>query len=279
MEAKLHQSCSVDEAIAAFGNGGSPEFLCDGQFVVLPKAVLCLATVGDPGSEPHLCSPSHVQWKPRRLDYDPSDEWPWLPEKAREVWGPDRKRIKEHYMFLRLPGDKRFLYAGRAHLGSYGDGGGDSGPEANFSLYKKLPRDDWLRLGGYPGWLVEVNHQAQPVSYGDLPAFRELLEQVPRQKFSHLSMTRYEEDSLTLHTNKNRGWLMYLRDPADGGVYTRDPSYIGDPSAEEEFRCACGISLEFPAIQTIPKDLSLRAATEFFTTGKLPTCVHWEEEP
>jgi hypothetical protein len=39
-----------------------------------------------------------------------------------------------------------------------------------------------------------------------------------RQEFAHLQMTRYEEDSLTIHTNARRGWLMYLRFPADNGL-------------------------------------------------------------
>jgi len=68
-------------------------------------------------------------------------------DKVTEAWGSERQRIKEHHVFLRLPGDESFLYAGKAHLGSY------SAAEANFTLNEKLPRDEWLRLGGYPGWL------------------------------------------------------------------------------------------------------------------------------
>jgi hypothetical protein len=59
-------------------------------------------------------------------------------------------------------------------------------------------------------------------------------------------------------------------------VYTRDPESGGEPEAEEVFQCACGISLEFPANQTLPRELALRAAVEFFQTGRLPKCVHWE---
>jgi hypothetical protein len=55
--------------------------------------------------------------------------------------GPDRQRIKEHHVFLRLPGEERFLYAGKARLGSY------SAAEANFTLDEKLPREEWLQPG------------------------------------------------------------------------------------------------------------------------------------
>ena len=71
---------------------------------------------------------------------------------------------------------------------------------------------------------------------------------------------------------------MYLRDPADGGVYTRDLGYSGPADAEEVFRCGCGIDLEFEAAQTLPRELAQQAAVEFFQTGRLPECVHWELE-
>ena len=47
-------------------------------------------------------------------------EQPWdAHDKITGVWGPERKRIKQHHVFLRLLGDEKFLYAGKAHLGSY----------------------------------------------------------------------------------------------------------------------------------------------------------------
>jgi len=143
---------------------------------------------------------------------------------------------------------------------------------------EKLPREAWLRFGGYPGWSVEVNHKIHLVDKGDLASFERLVEELPRQEYSHLCMTRYEEDSLSVFTNLRRGWLMYLRYPSDSGVYTRDLAYSGDPKAEEVFRCTCGIGLEFPAGQTLPRELAVQAANEFFQTGELPRRVHWRQE-
>ena len=71
---------------------------------------------------------------------------------------------------------------------------------------------------------------------------------------------------------------MYLRHPGDGGVYTRDILYSGPANAEEIFRCECGIELEFETAQTLPRELAQQAAVEFFHTGGLPQCVHWEVE-
>lgn len=273
----LHQWYTADEAVAAFGNKATPESLCDGQFVVLPEVVLCLATLGETAEESHIPGPSCFVWRPRRLDYEPSDKVPWLPEKVREVWDRSQqlvRKIRDHHIFVRLPSDERFFYAGPAHLGSYG--GTDADVSASFSLDERLPREAWLKLGGYAGWLVEVNHRSHRVDAGDLATFERLAGRLSRRKFSHLCMTRYTEDSLTVHTNSRRGWLMYLREPADPGVYPRDVEYDGDPEAEEVFRCTCGIDLEFPASRTLPRELAIRASVEFFQTGQLPRCVRWE---
>jgi hypothetical protein len=278
MEPTLHATYSVEEAIASFDSTGAAELVCDRQFVILPTAVLCMATVGDPATRPHLSSPSHLVWRPRRIDYAPFDDRPWLPSEVREVWGPDRRKIKEHHMFLRLPSDESFFYAGKAHLGSYTEPRSGSTPSqrsADFFLSEKVPRSVWLRLGGYPGWLIEINHRDERLDSGDLGALRQLMAELPRQEFSHLSMTRYEEDSLTLHTNVRRGWLMYKRDPEDAGLYTSDPAYTGDHQAREMFRCVCGVELDFPADQTLPRDLAMRTAEEFFTAEELPRSTHW----
>jgi hypothetical protein len=279
----LHNWCSAEEAVAAFGPGERPEPFCDGQFVVLPSVVLCFVTVGQNFDEPHVASPSCVVWRPT-VGIKPASRDEWLPEKVREVWdrgGKQVRKIRDHYIFLRTPADDRFFCAGDAHLGSYGSTrttSGEWGLAANFSLSRKLPRDVWLKLGGYPGWLVEVNHECHRLEAGDLPSFKRLVGELAGEEYSHLCMTRYEEDSLTVHTNARRGWLMYLRFPADNGVYTRDLSYSGPPEGEEVFRCVCGIDLEFPTAQTLPRELAGRAAIEFFQTGRLPECVHWELE-
>jgi hypothetical protein len=222
-------------------------------------------------------------WRPKPGSKTASQD-ELLPEKVREVWdrsGKQVRKLRDHHVYLRTPAEARFFYAGDAHLGSYGSTrttSGEWGFAANFSLSHKLPRDVWLKLGGYAGWLVEVNHVCHRVEAGDLPAFERLVGELAGQEFSHLYMTRYEEDSLTIHTNAQRGWLMYLRFPADNGVYTRDLSHSGSPESQEVFRCVCGIDLEFPTSQTLPRELAGRAAVEFLQTGGLPQCVPWKLE-
>jgi hypothetical protein len=273
MPPPVHHSVTRAAAVAAFGDPTAAHICCDGQFVVFPHAVLCFATVGNPDSQPFLGTPMSFVWKPARLDYVPADEIPWLPTPAREVWGPDRESIKEHYIFLRTTDDERYYSIGTAHLGSWGGPKGDVA--AGLSLNTKVPRDLWLKLGGYPGWEVEVNHKIVRLDADEVAGFRSLLGKVSRRKLGHLRKTRCEEDLLTIHTNASRGWLMYLRAPADGGLYTRDVEYAGDPMAEEFFVCDCGIDLEFPVEQTLPRSRAIEVVEEFFVSGELPLSVPW----
>jgi hypothetical protein len=161
---KLYNWYTVSEAVAAFGVEGTPKSLCDGQFIVLPAAILCFATAGISDEESRVSCPSCFVWRPQRLNYEPAGKWPWLPEEVREVYDRSQKpirKVRDHHIFLRTPADERFFYAGEAHLESYGNipGRNRSGVSANFSLSERLPRDVWLKLGGYPGWLVESNHE------------------------------------------------------------------------------------------------------------------------
>ena len=280
MEPTLHETYTVDEAVAAFGSSGASELLCDGQFVVLPTAVLCMATVGDPATQTHFSSPSTMVWRPGRIDYEPFDDYPWLPSKVREVWGPDRQKIKDHHVLVRLPGDEQFVYASKAHLGSYGgprSGGQPWEQTATLPSTRSCRDRHGCGLGRKSGWLIEVNHHPEHVDDGDLATWRQLTAAMS-EEFSHLTMTRYKENSLTLYTNARRGWLMYLRDPDDAGVYASDAAYAGDREANEVFRCVCGIALDFPADQTLPRDLAMRAAEEFFTSGELPQSAHWRPQ-
>lgn len=277
MRPSLYHWYSTDAAVAAFGEAPAAERLCDGQFAVLPSAILCFATLGEAATQPYMLFPSSFVWKPGRSDYAPGDEVPWLPAQVREVRGPGGA-FTEHHLFLRAPGDESFVYVGAAHLGSWGDNQQPHGKEAGFSLDQRLPRDVWLRLGGYAGWRVELNHQGDLyLDPGDVAGFGRLVEEFGRAKSSHLYVTRYEEDALTVHTNARRGWLVYQRSLRDFGSHSQDPHYSGDRQAEELFLCACGIDLEVRAEQTLPRELCMRAAVEFFQTGTLPRCVAWAQ--
>jgi hypothetical protein len=271
---QLHGTWRREAAIQGFQGGDRPLDLCGGQFCSLPGVVLCFFTLGKGGKASHLSSPSVVVWRPERSDSGAAGGRDWLPAPARDTrrWGTEERR--KHHLFLRDSAGQDYVYAGAAHLGSYG--GPPSDPTAVFYLETRLPRQLWLQLGGYGGWQVEVNHQTHEVPLDDVEGFRRLVVMLSEQEFSHLIMTRYEEDSLHLHANSRRGWLMYLRQPDDSGLYLR--TGFAGMGAQEPFRCGCGIALEVPLGQTVAIDDAKVIVEQFFREGHLPAGHEWVEE-
>jgi hypothetical protein len=191
----LHATYSKKSALTQFD--GEPQELCDGQFTVLPTAVLGFLTMVKSTDGSHLRNPSSVIWKPNRLDYASSEEHPWFPRNAREVFdrsGREVVRMRRHHIFIRFAGAIDYVYAGEAHLGSFGGPRGDypGNREACFTLAQKLPRDVWLQCGGYSGWQIDVNHKEHVISQTDHADFDHLLEELAKPAYSHWCMTRYK---------------------------------------------------------------------------------------
>ena len=69
-----------------------------------------------------------------------------------------------------------------------------------------------------------MNHVESIVAENDQTAFDRILDELTAKDYSHLTLTRYEDDSLQIFTNPNSAWIMYLREPDDSGLYLNDPT-------------------------------------------------------
>jgi hypothetical protein len=165
-----------------------------------------------------------------------------------------------------------FFNVGDAHLGCYSM----DGSMGRFTLSVRMPRDAWVRFGGYPHWKVTLNHEVHRIGSDDERLLRSLLDRMITQPLGHLALTRYEEDELDLFTNQERGWLMYLREPGDSGLYVAAAN--DEEDANERFTCDCGIDLEFPRSRTLPLERAASVLASFFRSGVLPESVSWEEQ-
>jgi hypothetical protein len=284
---------TLKEALEDFGASGADSF-CEGQFYVT-KAAICCFIDANGTSQSFLESPSRLQWKPARLDYHPEEDLAWFPAAARETRpGPARitsaqnaaewlkqqnasppppESFKEHYLFLRRPGESQYLYAGPAHLSAYSMS--VTAPEATFDLKQRLPRKAWLELGGFDGWLAELDDKPHKLDNKDIHALDSLLESFQSARFSHLKLTRYEEDELTVYRNPRCAFPMYLRRPGDSGLYLKND--VASPDEREHFRCDCGIDLKMQTNLTVEVQNAAQLVRAFFLTGKLPNESAWVE--
>ena len=265
----LYETYNRDDALAHFNPDAPRLQLCDGDFIALPGNVLAMFTCGGkPGAT--VSTPSEVIWRPIRLNYSPGDQYPFLPIAARDVSGTINRR---HHLFLREHPESSFIYFGLAHLGVYG--GSDVDPTGRFSLDEKLTRPFWLQFGGYPEWQIATNNDTHQLGVAQLAEFQELLAEAFGAPHSHLTLTRYDEDSLQVFTNPERAWFMYLRTPDDSGLYLSE-SPISD-THEEHFVCDCGIDLDFPRDKTTDHATAARILCDFFSKGTLPSSVVWDD--
>ncbi len=265
-----------DVAVQALAGAEPTLTLADGQFEILDDYVLCFFETAEHGSQ--LVGPREFKWVPSRLDYEPEGELPFLPSLVWQVLGHRDAYccvIKQHHLFVRRSPSAPFVYFGRCYLGRHGDDAG--GKFAMFSL-GKLPRDLVLEFGASDHWEVEVDHdEPHEVAIGDVPTLRRLLQGLEGQQPAQVAMTRYDGDSLSIHTNATRAWLMFLRYDSSSGLYPDTPN-LPDPDRIETFECFCDGAVEFPAKNTVRRADAAAIAEEFFSSGALPASVSWTED-
>jgi hypothetical protein len=287
----LYETCTGEQAVKEFGDPAGAEFFCERRFAVFPRATLCFATMGDPDVGTRLLTPSTVDWVPARLDYHPEcAERAWLPGRLTEVVERNGAWLPLHHMFLRPVGDECYVYAGIAELRSFGDNprGGRVQQSAEFLLDSKLPRDLWLRLGGYPGRLVTVNGTESRFAADDAVRFEQLLADVlAGPGYCEVSLAGYEEHWFTVQFNAKRAWLCFVPDaerrmraqfPNCTAMESWDPD-CPTPRKLELFGDDGHRELVYTADRTVSRELGVRAAVEHFRTGQLPDCIRWRERP
>lgn len=262
------------QAIAAFGDGGQAAQYCDRQIVVIGSAILLFATLGDGPDGTRLTASDSLEWRPKRNDYHPEEEIPWLPAAGIPRYDHDRKawETRSYVLLQRKAEGDLWLYCGGAHLGSYAiprrtEPPGPGGP-ARYTLDAgRIPRERWLELGGYPGWRVTITGETHDLGLHEAGRLAGLLAALGAGKVG-IVMTRWEGDSLHVMLNDRFGFLMYLRTSDDSGLYVRR----GDEVSEmEAFACpCCGIPMEYPRHATVARTEALALAREFFATGVSP---------
>lgn len=165
---ELYAEFAQEEAIARFGEGGAAQRLCDGQWVVLPEAILCFAVVGRAPHQSYFSSGSRFAWVAER-PYQVSQE---LPEAVPDVVRAGRGERRPLFLFARLLASHSFTFLGELSL-SHSFGMQDGLPGiASFELRRTLPSRLWRHFQGLDAgdeatqsldWVLESLSQAASV--------------------------------------------------------------------------------------------------------------------
>jgi hypothetical protein len=214
--------------------------------------------------EARLVRPILIGWQAARAHAEPRDV-EFLPAEIRE------RHPYTLHAFFALPGSTTdFLYAGEAHLSSYGYRSHDAPAEANLSLLRRLPEEVWLALGGSRGFSVH-----SPTTQVDGLDPEEAENEVRRLVASgdaEIWIGDHTERTLTLLVNADRAFVMFLLEDRDESLVAGEPAAEGD-DAPERFSTDQGD--EFPRQRTATHEQAMNCVGSFLRDGSLDPGVRW----
>jgi hypothetical protein len=189
-------------------------------------------------------------------------------------------------VFLRAAGDEEYLYAGIAELPYLHNGQFEK--VAHFILDAKLPRELWLRFGGYEGRLVTISDGTGEhlLAAADRAGFELLLAGIPGGRgYWEVWLAGYEEHWFRALFNARRVWIQYVPDGerrmrAEGFSCMALESWDPDcptPRRQEYFGNDGQCDVYREARRTVPREMGVRALIEHFRTGRLPKCILWRK--
>jgi hypothetical protein len=142
---QLYKQYDRQQALSLFGRLHEAKALCEGQWLILPTAIVCLTTVGKPPRESHFHRASRFRWIADRPHQAADDEWAFLPLEVRA----GRKDHRPVYLFVRAPAAQRFTYVGQlAPAHTWGVTRRHDSGFGEFDLSPTLPSQVWQKLGG-----------------------------------------------------------------------------------------------------------------------------------
>jgi hypothetical protein len=142
----LYQSYAIDKIVSFFGMPDEAQSLCNGQWLIFPRTVICLANVGEGPATSHFTTGSGFYWVADQPYHVNSDRgFHFVP--AQVVGSAGRERAI--HLFAKSPDSPEFIYLGelRPAYSAQGPGRQNHGM-ARFELSPTLPSAIWLRLGG-----------------------------------------------------------------------------------------------------------------------------------
>jgi hypothetical protein len=237
------------------------------QFLSTKYGLLCLSPLGpapswyNPGA---ACAHSYF-FSPGSFFWIPDQNW------LLAAHDPTERRF-DLYPFFRRYHDRIQLfvqdaegwcYVGVGHLSTSCATNGVTW-KYGFQVDPTLPRDLWVKLGGYPGWLVIIGHDEHLVIKQDNVDY--LLLSDWGKLAPELTITRYEGDSLfAIKDDSGRAVVKYFT--AGGELISHSPV---DPRNESErilFLRSDGWEVEVDAVAVISSDEAVRIIKAFLATG------------
>jgi hypothetical protein len=166
-------------------------------------------------------------------------------------------------------------YLGPAHLASYGRSGYASHGEASFHLLHRIPRELWLRLGGFPDIRLEGNGVRDNLEAAAVRAA--VADLLAAAATGELWLRRWTGEALTVLFEPERAFVMELSGIGDVGSVACDPLRSGErrPVA---FTLSNGQVDEWPHEATVSRDQALDAVAGWAAAQRSESLL-WTDDP
>lgn len=125
-------------------------------------------------------------------------------------------------------------------------------------------------------YILTLNGQEYAVASSAELASR--LETVRQDNYAELWLNQADRPTLCVLVNRDKAWIMFLREEGDSGFSSRNPDYAGPAGAKLEFFLSNGQRDEYPAQWCIPTAEALQAMHYFFEHGEKSPAVYWHED-
>ena len=243
---------AIDEA----GRLASIQMLRGGELLLLPHAIVVLATLGPRSRASHFAERHVFRWLAWR-----NASWDYHQELRTEMGREGGPR--PIYLFVRIPTEATYFNAGRVTMLANRDRWGSPGLWIELELDDRIPIDAWRRFGGPPR-LVTIHKQEHTFQRN-----AELFARWFPVGIKHIEVVTEEGEKLTLHSAGDRVELEYRESRLADPRYCIDEAVPPD-APDVDIVCKCGYTQVRPARETIPYSQATEALTRFIAIDARP---------
>ena len=257
---KVGRQVTRGQALAFLLERGAARRTLGGQLLVGADAAGWLLAP----PEARLVRPIYIAWQATRA-YAASRGVEFLPAEIRE-----RHPYTLHAFFALPRSTTDLLYAGQAHLSSYGHRSHDAPVEAHLSLRQRLPEQVWLALGGSRGF--SVHSTTTQVDALDPDEAETEVRRLVASGDAEIWIGDHSERTVTLLVNADRAFVMFLLEDRDESLVAGEPAAEGDDTPE---RFSTDQGVEFPRQRTATHEQAINCVCSFLRDGSLDRGVRW----
>lgn len=191
------------------------------------------------------------------------------------VPAPLRREPRAELHLVGAATDGALSYLGPAHLAAYGRSGYESHGEASFHLLDRLPRELWLRLGGFADVRVEANGVRQNLEATAVGAA--VADMLASWATGELCLRRWTGATLIVLFEPERTFVMELSGRGDVGSVACDPLRSGERQPVA-FTLSNGQVDEWPVEATVSRDQALDAVAGWAQAQRAESLL-WTDDP